>query len=365
MLAGALLGVALLVKTPAPVFLAGPVVVMLARGGWREWRNLGFFALAAFAVAAPYYLVHLGDYVALGTEATAGSDDPWTKQFGWTYEGWDRLSPDSFAMYMWSAVNTQYLLPLLALFAVGLVSAIRSVRERRYIPELLAGLAVGYLAMTLLSVHDPRYTLPLIVYVSVIATGWIATAERGWIRNAGAAFLGVVIALNIATSSLGLLDTVKIQLPGSEPATGEITQIVDPGALTVLDTRGYVVGGPRSDPFWEQLVDAAEEDGVSTSGISVIQGATWGTDSLGFDVLAHENGVGDTFFDDEPPLSPDLEVKAWWTAEIYCVEDGGCLAPPCGAVEDGVVLPGAEGIPLYVLVARRSADGELARWCDF
>ena len=39
-LAGVLIGLAVLVKTPALLFLAGPGAVMLIGGGWRQWRNI-------------------------------------------------------------------------------------------------------------------------------------------------------------------------------------------------------------------------------------------------------------------------------------------------------------------------------------
>lgn len=362
-IAGALIGLTLLVKTPAPIFLAGPFLVMLIRGGWREWRNLVWLAIAALVVAGPFYAIHFGEFSHLTGEAAGESTDPWTQMFGWTYEGWDRFGLASVSMYAWSAVNIQYLLPLLVLFAIGLVMALKSVRERRFLPELLAGLAVGYLGMSLLAVHDPRYTLPLIVYVAVISTGWIATAGRLWLRVGATAFLALVVALNVATSSLGWLETVKVQLPGSDQASGSLRDLIRPGALTLLDTRGYVVAEPRPDPFWRDLAESAERDGARTSTISVLQGATWGVDSLGWAVFAHEHGVDEAFFDPQAPEKPDLRVIAWYTTESFCYPDDTCLARPCRTVPDGVILPGSEPLPLYVLVSRREPGGELRRFC--
>ena len=46
---------------------------------------------------------------------------------------------------------------------VGLIAALWQLR-RPGVAELLGGLVVGYLGSTMLAVHDPRYTLPLVVY---------------------------------------------------------------------------------------------------------------------------------------------------------------------------------------------------------
>ena len=72
--AGALIGLALLVKPAAPLYLIGPVAVMLIGGGWRQWRNLGLAALAALILAGPYYLAHLGDALDVGSGSTVGTE---------------------------------------------------------------------------------------------------------------------------------------------------------------------------------------------------------------------------------------------------------------------------------------------------
>lgn len=176
-----------MVKTPALLFLAGPVAVMLIGGGWRRWRNLLIAAALALAVAAPYYLIHLDDLIGASEESTIAGN------LGAPPAGLNadsRFSFDNLAYYGWVGINLQYFVPLLALFAVGLVAALREIRHRPHLPELLGGLVVGYLGPTLiLSIRDPRYTLPLVAYVAVIATGWIAVTKRILLGAAGVAVL--------------------------------------------------------------------------------------------------------------------------------------------------------------------------------
>jgi hypothetical protein len=362
-LAGALIGLAMLVKPTAPIFLAGPFALMLLRGGWRRGRNLALLAAAALLVAGPHYLANLGDYVSLAGEATVASTDPWTQAFGWTFEGWERFSPESLAWYAWAAVNTQYLVPLLSLFAVGLVVCVTGLRRRRHVPDLLAGLAVGYLAMTMLAVHDPRYSLPLVVFIAVIATGWIATSSRAWAAGTGSGILCLAVVLNIA-ANVGLAGTFKVTLPGDDA-----DDLIHPGALTVVDKGGYVVGEPRRNPLWEELFSAASATGAETAGIQILESTFWGTDNAGFEAMAHEYGIATPILEPEIGDRRDLVATMWWTSDSFYIQERG-FDPPCARIEEGIAgaanptIPADEGIPVSVLVERR-IDGRLQRWCDF
>lgn len=353
LIAGALIGLAILVKTPALLFVAGPVAVMLVRGGWREWQNFALMALVALAVAVPYHLVHL-DTVLDVSEQSSGPGAGAT-----AFGAYDRYSLDNLAWYGWVGLNIQYLVPLVALFAVGLVAAIREARVRPHLPEILAGLAVGYLAATfLLSIRDPRYTLPLIVFVAVIATGWIATSRLRWARIAGAAVLALAVGANVVAASAGA-PSLKLNEP--ETASGDLAE---PGTLTVLDDRGYVVGVPRSDPLWQDLLDTAEAEGVESASITVRESPLWGTDDLGFDVAAQQHGIETASFADSPPERPDLRINAWYAPDRYWVTEKG-LAPPCGRIGEGTDAPaGSEAVPVAVSVERLGPNG-YERWCEF
>jgi hypothetical protein len=361
-LAGALIGLAMLVKPTAPVFLLGPLALMLIRGGWRRGRSLALLAVAAALVAGPHYLLNLGEYVRLSGEATVASTDPWTQGFGWTFDGWDRFGLESITWYGWAAVNTQYLVPLLSLFAIGLFACGTRFRRRRHVPDLLAGLVVGYLAMTMLAVHDPRYTLPMVVFVAVIATGWITHTHRAWLAAAGLGILCLGVSLNLA-ANLGLIGTLKVTLPGDDAG-----DLIHPGALTIADKRGYVVGEPRRDPVWEQLFTTAHETGVETARIEVQEAAMWGTDTAGFEAMANQHGIATPQFEPSAERGTDLVVTTWWTSDEFFVNERG-FDPPCARILEGVAGPANpadpnEGVILSILAERR-VDGRLHRWCEF
>ncbi|MCD6016725.1 MAG: hypothetical protein K0R41_209 [Geminicoccaceae bacterium] len=357
-LAGALIAVATLVKTPAPLFLAGPIAVMLIGGGWRQWRNLLIAAGAALLVAGPYYLINVDELVGT-TEATTVAGNAGNTG-GAGLESDSRFSLDNLSYYGWVAINVQYLVPLLALLVVGLVAAVRELRQRRHLPELVAGLVVGYLAPTLLlSIRDPRYTLPLLVYVAVLATGWIAVSRRALLAGIGAAVLAGAVIVNVG-AAITDVPTVRVSAPGDRPNPGDETQ---PGRFTFLDGKGYVVGPPRPDPLWDRLLTAAERDGLETALILPRETPLWGTDIIGFNVLAREYDVRGELYGELPPHA-DLRINTWWTSDDYWVGERG-LPEPCGTVEEGALAPPeSDPVPLSVAV-ERFVDGRYERWCEF
>ena len=259
--------------------------------------------------------------------------------------------------YGWVGINIQYFLPLAALFVVGLFCAVREARHRSGLPELLAGLVVGYLGATfLLGIRDPRYTLPLIVFIAVTSTGWIVTTKLAWARALGATVFAVAVAANVVAAMVGSSE-VKLN-PRDD---GDLAQA---GAVTMLDDRGYVVGAPRPDPLWQGLLDAARDDGVETAQIQVRESPLWGSDELAFDVAAQDRGIVTGSFADRPPDRPDLRVNSWYLPDSYWVDDRG-LPRPCGRIGEGTNAPlGSDSVGVAVSVERLGPDG-YERWCDF
>jgi hypothetical protein len=82
-----------------------------------------------------------------------------------------------------------------------------------YLPELLAGGFVGYLAMSLIVLKDPRYTLPCLVYIAVLATGWILELPRRP-RLIATGVLVAVFAFNTIQHNFGVGGEHRIALPG-------------------------------------------------------------------------------------------------------------------------------------------------------
>ena len=127
----------------------------------------------------------------------------------WSVENW--------TWYGWSALNLQILLPLLLFAAVGAgVALLRWLRERDprdHTPELIAGGLVGFAGVNIgISFHDPRYTLPALVYLAVLGTGWIPSLPRA-ARAAAATLLVCVLLANNAGLSLGFGERAEDRLP--------------------------------------------------------------------------------------------------------------------------------------------------------
>ena len=110
------------------------------------------------------------------------------------------------------------LTPLTALALTGTVLALWRFCRRRapddLTPELVGGALVGFLGITYLTLKDPRYALPALVYMAVLGTGWIATARPPLRRWLTAAF-GVVVAINFIAVNFGGVPSLSVKLPGA------------------------------------------------------------------------------------------------------------------------------------------------------
>ena len=156
-----------------------------------------------------------------------------------------RWSGRNLAWYFWNFLNEQALAPLAAVVVVGVVlGAVRAVRPWRtdnLVPELLGGLAVSYLGMTYLTHKDPRYTVPALVYVAVLGTGWIAQLASKRRRTALTGALVAVVLVNLIGVSWGIGGDVRLALPGAQHS------IIYQRQVTFYSPAGWVRGGPERD----------------------------------------------------------------------------------------------------------------------
>jgi hypothetical protein len=285
-LAGVLSGLAMLTKQTSVIFLLGPLAVVLARGGWRNWRGILAFGGGLAVVAGPWYVYHRQELNGLVSVHDSSAATPAANQAGGFFP--QRLSRKSFGWYFWSTVNIQVLVPLTLAVLIGTVLAVRdSLRDRsptNLRPELLAGLLVSWLGMTLIAHKDPRYSLPALVFMAVLGTGWIATAKRG--RRILPAVLVAIVAVNLIGISTGAGGTVRAALPGAPK-----NSVLAERQLTLYSPDGWLRGGPAHDGDVLGLMRGLKRLGVRTVTFDAASSDDIDFNTSGLQVLAIEAGI--------------------------------------------------------------------------
>lgn len=253
LLAGVLSGLAMMTKETSVVFLAGFLAVAMLRAGPRHWRGVLAYLVALGLIAGPWYVYHWHDLTAsFGSLGNAAPN---------AFQGPARFSRRNLSWYAWDLVNLQVLAPFTLAFLVGVGLAVRRIVRKglsveNVEPELLAGVIVSYLGMTYLAHKDPRYTLPMLVYVAVLATGWIGTLSRPKLRTALSAAVIVVAAIYFIGVSAGIGRDVRVRLPGAQNNGLATWQ------LTLYENDGYVRGGPVHDADVQRLLASLPSMGI-------------------------------------------------------------------------------------------------------
>ena len=319
-LGGVAVGLAMMTKSTSVVFLAGLVAVVILRGGWRNWRGLLLFAVIAAAISLPWYDHHLSQLNGLvegqggtGAAPSAEAAPP-------------LLSRASLLWYFWAALNIQMLAPLLAFLAVGVVLTIRDCVRRwtpeNLGPELLGGAFVSWLGITLIKHKDPRFTLPALVYMAVLAAGWIVLA-RPRVRGGATAVLGVVLLADFLGVSIGIGHPLRIALPGAAADKSGLTR-----QITLYSPAGYIRGGPEHDGDILALMRGLKKAGVRS--ITFDAGSTDVSDftTFGLQVRAIQAGIPPTPVYDPSALGPH---EAFMLRHVPTPGD----PPPCQRLQDG------------------------------
>ncbi len=321
-LAGVLSGLALMTKQTAPIFLAGLVLLALIRGGWRNWRGLIAAGVAVAVVAGPWYIYHWTELH--GTLTTFTSSPSGNTSGGYSLlQQPPRLSIRNFGWYGWDLINEQVLTPFTVLFVIGVVLAVvrvvrRGVTAASVEPELLGGLIVSYLGMTYVTFKDPRYTLPMLVYVAVFATGWIANLTLPRLRRWLSAGVVALAAVYFVGLSAGIGSAVRIPLPGKQE------NMLYQWQLTMYETDGWVRGEPQHDANVPALMDGLRRAGIRAVALSVgpnpIDFNSWGLMTL-----AEAHGL----------LIAPAAIPADQQADLILGPPGSAGPPPCQRLSDG------------------------------
>jgi 4-amino-4-deoxy-L-arabinose transferase-like glycosyltransferase len=322
-LAGVLSGLAMLTKQTSIIFLAGPIAIAFARGGWRHWRGVLAFAVGLGVFGGPWYVDHHAELNALISvhdgEAGAGS----TSEAGSFFP--QRFSKESFSWYFWDALNIQLLAPLALALLIGAVLAIRDcIRDRsrenlRF--ELLGGLFVSWLGMTMITHKDPRYSLPALIYMAVLGSGWIATAKHGRKLLTGA--LVAVVAINLIGVSAGLGTRLRVTFPGAPKSS-----VLAERSITLYSPDGWLRGKPEHDGDVLALLRGLKRIGVRTVTFDAASSNDINFNTSGLQVMAFEAGLPPTFVYDPAALGPH---DAFVLRHFPTPGD----PPPCQRLNDG------------------------------
>ncbi|HKG38129.1 MAG TPA: glycosyltransferase family 39 protein [Conexibacter sp.] len=260
-LAGLAVGLGTGTKEQFPLYVAGIVAVVLARGGWRNVRGFAAFAGIALLVGSPWY-IHNADVLGKIYSASRTGEGllfpvpPLARPA--------LLSTANFEWFGWATLNGLLFAPLAVFAVVGVASAIwrlRQARERAgVVPELLGGLFGSWLLLTILTHRDLRYTLPMIVYLSVLGTAWIVHL-RPLVRQLAMGALAAAVVATTLAMTFGVGGTIPARLTGN---LGSALGVGVPprDRVVVYANHNYLVSGPRRDGEVLGLLQGLQRIGV-------------------------------------------------------------------------------------------------------
>jgi 4-amino-4-deoxy-L-arabinose transferase-like glycosyltransferase len=282
-LAGVAVGLGMLSKQNFPVFVAGLLLVVLVRGGWRHWRGLLVFAVIAVLISLTWYWSEVERTLDLVEGASTAPATPSDAAGAAQPSRW---TAKNFAWYGWSTLNVAVLLPLTLFTVAGTVELLRRwirTRDRGdYTPELVAGGVVAYLALTWISLKDPRYALPMLVYMAALGAGWIPGLRAPW-RPVAATALCAIAAINLVGTVADSGAAIRVSLPKSTEGTIQ-------RKLTFYSPGGWVRGEPETEGAVVDVMRRAKADGIE--GIAFDPGANQSNfNHSGLDIASREAGL--------------------------------------------------------------------------
>jgi len=206
---------------------------------------------------------------------------------------------------------------------------VRSRSERAgYLPELLVGGLVGYLAISMLVLKDPRYTLPCLVYVAVLATGWIVSL-RGRARQVAIGALIAIGVVNTVSHNLSIGGDHSVSLPMA------VSSPIGQYKFRLINENGYFTAAPsREAAPIVRLLDRFAEEGVQRAVFDQGSFSTGGYHLTGVALLALQSRA------EVPSFSADLVTDrrtAWIVrADVATVGREPCFMSPLAPDGTGI-----------------------------
>src|ERR1700683_1767183 len=332
-------GLGVNVKVQCALFLAGLVLIASAHGGWRNRRGLAVFLGVAVLVATPWYIVHIPELPRMFALASSGPGTP-------PGNIPPTLSIDNFSWYFWNVLTSQLLAPLFVFVLAGVAfTSARAIRDRDRQAarrEFLAGGFAAWLSITLTPHHDIRYGLPLLVFLAVIGTGWIASLPRT-ASLAMSCVLVLAVAANTLGIDFGVGQEAKLALANRLPVTEQY-----PDRIILYTTSGFLASAPRLDGDVPRLLENLYREGVRTVAWSLKQSESADFSWEGLKPLALMDGL-------KPVATGRVEYSLTSSAAtLLHTRVGAHAQPTCTRLSDGT----------GVWVARYDvAAGEMALYC--
>jgi 4-amino-4-deoxy-L-arabinose transferase-like glycosyltransferase len=350
--AGLAVGLGTASKEQFPIYVVGLLAVVLLRHrGWRNWRGILAFSAVAIVVAAPWYLASFSE---LGRFASSGG-------LGQVYVAPaakpSLVSWANLTWYGWAVLNGVLFAPLCAFAAVGVGHTL--VRLRRHdraasdgwAPELLGGLVGGWLGITLTPHHDMRYAMPLIVYLAVLGTAWIASLRRP-ARLVAAIALGLVVVAATLGATAGVGGEIRI--PPARQATADLQRrgVPPSDAIVLYSDHDFRVSAPRREDDVLAFMRALRREGVT--GVSWEYGQSPFDDPVfdlqGVTLFARFAGLWAP-----EPTSPDLDAGRSDPHHAFLVrERSHGSEAPCMKLSDGTGIWVVQGDGRSFCPARRT-----------